>query len=414
MPVDLNQNLTRKSLAIADSLRRSGGFVVVHPRYRAWLAKCGVHVAEDYLSLRGVVVSGHADRHVMRVELGQGPLPRIAFLKREHHIGWRVRSRNHRAGFGRVSRSEREAKLLRHLEEWGLAGPQWIAYGEDGRGRAFLLVDELTDMRPLHAIARVESDGVLRREIAEQVGIELAALHAALISTPDLSAKHVYARTMNGSVAFVDWASARLGEPVTFGARVRALAQLNASLPENLASLRERVRMLRAYLRGRRGLVPLREWIRQIVRLQKAYRKRSAIRDQHGDPAVAERQQVVWLASNEEVCVTPKLAEDWPVPPICEPYYPEIGAGYSSSRIVGPDGESATLLRWRTRALFGRLIAWLRGTRYRSPGLQYVKDVYRRQRFGEPTPTVLAFGQCTRRFGIVDSFVLLRKGGSRS
>jgi hypothetical protein len=38
-----------------------------------------------------------------------------------------VRLKNYRAGFGWVSRCEREAMTLQALESCGLPGPQWLA-----------------------------------------------------------------------------------------------------------------------------------------------------------------------------------------------------------------------------------------------------------------------------------------------
>ena len=112
----------------------AAGWVEVHPRYRTWLRKCGLTSARDVLALRGEVVGGHADRHVVKVELHTGVSTRAAFLKREHVVGRRVRYRNWRANFGWVSRVEREARTLQKLEALGLPGPQWLAYGENGGG----------------------------------------------------------------------------------------------------------------------------------------------------------------------------------------------------------------------------------------------------------------------------------------
>src|SRR4051794_40339799 len=95
------------------------GWVVVHPRYRRRFASWGLRAARDFLDLPGEVVSGHPDRHVVRVVLG-GRRRVVAFLKREHRVPWRVRFANFRDGFGWMSKSEREALLLAALRRAGI------------------------------------------------------------------------------------------------------------------------------------------------------------------------------------------------------------------------------------------------------------------------------------------------------
>src|SRR5438067_11779056 len=85
---------------------RTRGRLVVSPRYRDRLAALGLDTPQALLDLPGEVVSGHPDRHVVRVELpgwGCG-----LFLKRQHRVGWWERLRQWLAGFGPVSRCERE------------------------------------------------------------------------------------------------------------------------------------------------------------------------------------------------------------------------------------------------------------------------------------------------------------------
>src|SRR5205085_402658 len=95
----------------------------------------GLRTARDFLDLPGVVVSGHVGRNVSRVDLGGT----TAYLKREHRVRLRDRTRSWRDGFGWASISAREAAVLRWLEENGLPGPKPLAVGE-ADGRAFLLL----------------------------------------------------------------------------------------------------------------------------------------------------------------------------------------------------------------------------------------------------------------------------------
>src|SRR6266498_2015420 len=94
----------------------------------------------DFLALPGVVVSGHVGRNVSRVQLGDT----IAYLKREHRVRLRDRLRSLLAGFGPVSLSQREAKVLLRLQKGGLPGPKYLACGETD-GQAFLVVEEARD-----------------------------------------------------------------------------------------------------------------------------------------------------------------------------------------------------------------------------------------------------------------------------
>ena len=188
----------------------ASGWIEFHPRYRAWLGKCGVRTAADALALRGEVVGGHADRHVVKIELHSGVSVRGAYLKREHVVARRSRFRNWREGFGWVSRAEREARTLQKLEELGLPGPQWLAYGEDAAGRAFLLIEELTGAVPLReyftdtALTADES-----RLLAERIGRMLAEYHAAGVGTPELAAKHLLLRSRALQPIMIDWQSGR-------------------------------------------------------------------------------------------------------------------------------------------------------------------------------------------------------------
>src|SRR5579871_2766548 len=126
--------------------RRKRGFVEIAPGYRSFFRRLGVTEAAHFLALPGPtphIVSGHPDRNVARVIFNEGEQPWVAFLKREHRVPWRTRLGNALAGFGFLSRSLREARTLQMLQREGLPGPEWLAAGEDGAGRAFLLVREI-------------------------------------------------------------------------------------------------------------------------------------------------------------------------------------------------------------------------------------------------------------------------------
>jgi tRNA A-37 threonylcarbamoyl transferase component Bud32 len=404
MPVETPATARRiDSATVIEMAKSTRGRLVVHSRYRAWLAKCGLTTPEAFLALRGEIVSGHNDRNVSRVELTAGTVPRVVYLKREHRVGWRVRWRNWREGFGFICRSEREARVLAHLDDLALPAPQWIAHGTDSHGRAFLLVDDIAGSLDLRIAAKTQRDPLLRREACERIGTAIAELHGAGVTTPDLAAKHVFVRHDAGAVTLIDWPSARLGEALSLIARIDAFAQLDASLTDSLASPRERLRVLRSYLRRQRGLPPLKRLARQIARRSFTFRHRSSIRDQRYDPANSQR--LVWLAEEEEVCAIPALAKIWPMPATCPPYYaPRFETIKSGESIIvlAPDDWPATLIRWRT---------WtLRGRSWRSPAMRLARSLFASEREGRGSSKLLAFGERFTRAFIVESFVLFRKG----
>src|SRR3954454_22860063 len=67
--------------------------------------------------LPGEVVSGPADRHVVRVMLGDGQRRIAAYLKREHRVRFRDRLAACWHGHGPVSLSEREGRILGALRK---------------------------------------------------------------------------------------------------------------------------------------------------------------------------------------------------------------------------------------------------------------------------------------------------------
>ena len=197
------------------------GVLEVSPRYRALFRQHGLIEPEHFLALPGKtphIVSGHPDRNVARVQFGSGPRRWVAFLKREHRVSRSAQLANALAGFGFVSRSVREARTLQALQREGICGPEWLAAGEDGQGRAFLLVREVVGAE-LRSVLRDEQAPARRRRIAHNLGVTLARLHSAGFRHPDLYANHLFVEPREGSIHVLDWqratvdASARLGGP---------------------------------------------------------------------------------------------------------------------------------------------------------------------------------------------------------
>jgi tRNA A-37 threonylcarbamoyl transferase component Bud32 len=386
---------------------RPAGFLVTHPRYRAWLARCGVTSADAALALPGEVVSGHADRHVVRVELHGGSGHRVVYLKREHVAGRRPRLRNRLAGFGWVSRSEREAMTLAKLEAAGMPGPQWLAYGEDAAGRGFLLVDELAGAVELRAfLADNQLTPEDRRLLAERIGRTLAELHEAGFGTPELAAKHLFVHPGTLTVTPIDWQNSATVEAID---RARWFAALHATLADELADPADRLRVLWAYrrtVRMTRGRGAKQErfgaTVRQIVETASRLVGKSSVRFQRGAADVAQR--LVWLDGEAAVAI-PEVAAVWPTPAAGEPFYAAHGTP-SRERITFADGRSAVLVRTVTTDPLGRLTAAVRERPWRSPSATAARVLFHLQRHGIPAPRLLAFGQRVTSRTAAESFLV--------
>ncbi len=371
------------SVPVACPLKPSRGWMRAHPDHAERLASLGIDSPLSLLDLPGEVVSGHPDRHVARVELPGWPCG--LYLKRQHRVGWRERFTQRRAGFGWASRSEREADILIELEAAGFPTPNWVAFGEDGTGRAFLLLEELRDLRELRQhLGDIRLSQHERRELAERFGQAVAELHGAGFDTPDLTAKHVFVDPDSRAITLIDWQNASRTRPRD---RSQRLGALHASLPESLASTRERLRFLVAYRRT--SGIPLR--IDSIALEARKLAKRRSIRDQRQPVVTGKEQRLVWLAS-EAVCAVPDVAAIWPTPAVCEPFYgaatPEVTRRYTLA-----DGREAVLMRGRCWAPAGRLRAWFRGRSWRSPGVTLGRVLFHLERYGIPSPRLFAFGQ---------------------
>jgi tRNA A-37 threonylcarbamoyl transferase component Bud32 len=280
-----------------------------------------------------------------------------------------------------------------------------VAHGEDDRGRAFLLVEELVDCTELR---RLLGDGRLssvdRPRLADRLGRSVAALHAAGFDTPDLTAKHVFL-TDSGEATLIDWQSARRLPTVPAAARLRALAALHASLADPLATTRERLRFFRAYRQG----VGMTIDTRAVERLAAAARLRRSVRDQRQPVVSGSDQRLVWLAG-EAVCAVPDVAATWPRPATCAPFY---GKPAGARRITLPDGRPAELVTGTSFAPLTRLRAWARGRPWRSPGSTLGRVLFHLERYGVPAPRLYAFGQRLTGLASAEWFALYEPPAGR-
>lgn len=385
------------------------GWIRYHPRYESFLKKCGLRSAIDALDYPGEVVCGHPDRHVVRAELRSGGARRTVYIKREHLVPRKTSWRSWRAGFGWVSKCEREAAILDQLEQGSHPAPQWLAVGRDHQGRAFLIIDEVTDAPDLRQfLAEVDLTREDRELLAEKLGQAIAELHEAGFATPELSAKHLLLHRRTFRMTIIDWQSAPRPQKVDLRDRIRSLAMLDATLRTDLASDRERLRFLRTYLRccGISRTAPI---ARELRAESQRLANRSSIRDQRTPASDAPSQRLVWLAG-EAVCVIPELVADWPHPAESSPFYltpyERTLPHPDEEWVTFASGQRGLLTRFSTWDPLGRRLARLREKPWRSPAARLSRILFHLQRHGIPGPKLLAFGQRLVTTSQAESFLV--------
>jgi tRNA A-37 threonylcarbamoyl transferase component Bud32 len=360
------------------------------------LQALGLTSADAFLDLQGEIVSGHPDRHVMRVELPDG---RVCFLKKEHRVRWKDRFENWRAGLGWCSKSVREGRMLSEMEVRRIGTPSCLAFGEDGRGRAFVLIAAVPDAVDLRRFVHLQADG---EELAIALGRFCAELHAARIDHPDLYAKHFLIEPTTFELTLLDWQRAIAGRAVSWSRRIHALAALAATLP-SAVSAALRTHMLWAYLRRidaleKCGSIP------SFASLAKAIGKRvrhlegrRGIREQRQPPLDSHAQRLVWV-DGEALCALPEIAD-------------ELRPRAARLKLfdLARDQSEWTLAYGRQAWLHvGGHRGWLRRHSWRAPEVRLARLLFHLERYRLAAPKLLAYGQ-RRREGAIESFVLHEK-----
>jgi hypothetical protein len=393
-------------------------YLEINPRYQPVLEQQGLASAPQLLELPAVIVSGHPNRNVSRITVGTSSSALSAFLKLEHRVPWRDRLANAWAGFGLVSRSHREFRLLRSLQGAGVGCPDPIAVGQDGRGRAFLIVREVAGALDLRMFlhGRKATSPYHRLRFARRLGEALARLHDAGFDHPDLYAKHVLVDPVSESIRFLDWQRARKNGQLAWPQCWRGLASLHATLSDDLASARERLLCLRAYLRATVQIFVPRAFrayaAHQIECRAHKLQRRRRIREQRRLPLETGAQSLIWL-DGESLVVTRAFQEE------CQGLMPSWlteassrpGQGWNPCATVMhlPGNRRGVLVRRRTSRPLRWLWNRLRGHRLESPELMQVAVLFRLQRFGVRTPRLLAFGERFARPWQIESFLLIEQ-----
>jgi hypothetical protein len=389
-------------------------FLEINPRYRDLMAQHALDSAEDFLDLPAEIISGHPDRHVGRVTLGTGASRTVAFLKREHRIAWKDRLASATAGFGFVCKSYREALTLRSLAKAGIGCPEWIAVGQDRRGRAFLLVEQLAGAKDLRSYLheRQTASVAERHHFATILGEALANLHDLGFDQPDLYAKHILVEVEGQTIHFLDWQRSPRRRFIPRRRRCANLAALSATLADNLMTTRERLICLRAYLRhpdSRRTRWDLRKSASCIYGLEKRLLRKPHIQEQRLPPLAPAAQSLLWK-DGEALCLTVDfqraLAGQIPDFLLLDNLPAQPHNLLLRTTVELPDNRPGLLVRRRQKV--GLLELWARFRRrpLSTPEVRQACNLFRLERCGIRTPRLLAFGQRQTARGTIESFLL--------
>ena len=376
--------------------------VLINPVYRELLAALSLNSACDFLHLEGDIVSGHPDRHVMRVRIGAVD----TYLKREHHVPWGDRLASWRAGFGWISVSLREAAALQSLRASEIATPDWIAAGESADGRAFLVLRSIGPAVDLRRFLHDRRNWLPRerRSFARRLAHEVADIHNRGFEYPDLYAKHILIDAEQERVTFIDWQRSRKRKCVSWRSRCRGLAALNASLADDLVDPAERLAFLLAYYRAAdTRSIRFERVCRLIERRTRRLLGRTSIHEQRR-PTLGDSQPLLWL-DGEALCVTPMGRSLFDRDRLCELAYPNSGLPFQERRIELPNRDTAILACRSTNRRIGAIVDILRRRSWTSPEARAAAALLRQERLGE-RPRLLAFGQRQRGWRVVESFLL--------
>jgi tRNA A-37 threonylcarbamoyl transferase component Bud32 len=391
-------------------------FIDINPCYRHWFDASGLTTPDAILGLPALIISGHPDRNVARVRIGSQSRYLKAFLKREHRVPWKERLVNAWNGYGYVSKSQREAIILRALRTAGIRCPDWLANGEDDSGQAFVLICEIDNAIDLTGYLRDRTRATLEecRLFARDLGRAVAHLHNGGFNHGDLYSKHVFVDPGTSSVQFIDWQRARRHRSVPWRLRCRDLATLDATLESSLVRPAEWRAFLSAYLsdcrlvRSGRALT-FAAFARDIIRYKRSLLRDRKIRDTQRLNPVAQPQNVIWR-QGEALCVTEEFdsifgthTPDWlkydRMPRACRNLE-------STTHVRLPGGPSAKLILRRETLWLNWITAWIRGKKLVSACVRQAGLILRNQRFGLATPRLLAFGQRQTSPWCVESFIL--------
>jgi tRNA A-37 threonylcarbamoyl transferase component Bud32 len=390
-------------------------FVEINARYCDLLEQEGLTTPEAILALPSIIISGHPDRNVARVLIGAGRQAVAAILKREHRVPWKERLTNAREGFGFVSKSQREATILRAVHEAKFHCPDWLAAGEDRIGRSFVLLRELDGCIDLKVyLSNTAAEGSRKRKsFAQNLGRSLARLHNAGFSHGDLYSKHVYVNPQSRAIKFIDWQRAGQHRIVSWRMRCRDLATLAATLEDAVADPFQQRACLAAYLKESKERRQVRKisfsgLAGRVLRCRARLLRNRRMWEMQVLAPANPKQNIIWR-DGEALCVTQEfdgdLGEripDW----LRYERIPAKGRNLEVDTFCPPVLPSAKLIFRRETRVWTGLVAWIRGKKLISSSIRQAGQIIRLQRLGFETPRLVAFGQRQVHPWCVESFIL--------
>jgi tRNA A-37 threonylcarbamoyl transferase component Bud32 len=228
-------------------------------------------------------------RHIDRIAIEHDGATVRLFLKREWQTYLKDRFRNWLAGLGWGTKARREWHVLTMMREAGLgcAEPVVAAERTGFRPQGYLLLCEIPGAELLcpHLARHVTWMTVAdRRQFWAHLGREVARLHGIGIDHPDLFSKHILI-TPGGEpdrlpqVSFIDMQRSTTRRVVSISRRVRNLAALDATLPEDLASATDRLTFLQSYLSFGESPLDVAPLLAAVRRRSRKLRSRRKIRE---------------------------------------------------------------------------------------------------------------------------------------
>ncbi|MGF1583610.1 MAG: lipopolysaccharide kinase InaA family protein [Gemmataceae bacterium] len=396
--------------------------LLIHPDYQRLLQHYGLKTVSDFLNLQGVIYSGHLDRNVSRVEVGNGTQHQQCFLKREHQTRWKDRLENWTNGFGWTSKSVREFHTLQVMRKKQVVGiPTPIAAGEDDQGQAFLLLKECIEVVDLRELLENLDCHLDRQEVFTSLATTIARFHATGWVHKDLYSKHVLFSTAKlDDIILLDWQRAVRSR--SWNNRLRDLSSLHATIAPYLAPEEQQLSFLRCYLDTMETLETHVPSFSAALRFIRQRRRRlwhkSRFHEMRQPPLRAGAQNLIWF-EGETFCFSREFATDvgGRVPEVLEDVYakPESCAndgGLVFDLTLPPTNISetrqspATLVVQDQDPPTTRFWNWFRKKSLVGKQFEVAKTIFRLERFGFPVPTVLAVGHKVMECGTLRSFLL--------
>jgi tRNA A-37 threonylcarbamoyl transferase component Bud32 len=356
--------------------------VRVHPTVRDWCRQSKLVSFDDFWSIPGIVISGHVDRHVMRVEIGELNQPKSCILKREHRIPWSIRFQNWREGFGLVGKSVREAKTLEMVASLGMPVSKLIASGENQTGKSFLLLESKSGSIDLRHWLQLQPNRNERFQMAKKIGRILAHFSLLGVVNRDLSAKHLLIDSV-GAITIIDWQRVRLNQRITTRLESQILARLLATIPSRLLDRRSLVTAWKAYRTERQlSKSEAKRLLDQTKNNLAILAQKKSSRLQVEEALDRTKHELIWLEDDERFCVVPEWSDTF-----CSTSFRQKMQTGKTAEVLHINGRRLQIKRLHSQ----RSLIAVR--RFRSPLLSEVRELFEKQQRGVDAPRVIAFGQ---------------------